>query len=69
MAKSNRHTGSKFDEFLKEDGIFDEVQTRALKRALTEQIEESMRVANLTKLEMAKKMATSLSETMNSKRS
>jgi len=41
MAKSNRHTGSMFDEFMKEDGIFDEVQARALKRALTEQIAEN----------------------------
>ena len=62
MAKSNRHTGSMFDEFLKEDGTFDEVQARALKRALTEQIAESMQVANLTKPEMAKKMATSRSQ-------
>ena len=62
MGKSNRHTGSTFDEFLKGEGIFDEVQARALKRALTEQLEESMQVANLTKLEMARKMATSRSQ-------
>lgn len=62
MAKSNRHTGSMFDEFLKEEGIFDEVQARALKRALTEQIAESMQLANLTKPEMANKMATSRSQ-------
>ncbi len=62
MARSNPHTGSRFDDFLKDEGIFDEVQARALKRALTEQLEESMEVANLTKLEMAKKMATSRSQ-------
>ena len=62
MARTNPHTGSRFDDFLKEEGIFDEVQARALKRALTEQLEESMQVANLTKLEMAKKMATSRSQ-------
>ena len=62
MARSNPHTGSTFDEFLKEEGIFDEVQARALKRALTEQLEESMQVAKLTKLEMARKMATSRSQ-------
>src|SRR5215470_10367069 len=32
MTKGNRHTGSTFDDFLKEEGIFDEVQARALKR-------------------------------------
>ena len=62
MAKSNPHTGSTFDEFLKEEGIFDEVQARALKRAITEQLEESMEVAKLTKIEMARKMATSRSQ-------
>ena len=54
MAKNNPHTGSRFDDFLKTERIFDEVQARALKRALTEQLEESMQVAKLTKLEMAK---------------
>ena len=62
MAKPNRHTGSNFDDFLKDEGIFDEVQARSLKRALTEQLEESMEDAKLTKLEMAKKMATSRSQ-------
>jgi antitoxin HicB len=62
MARSNPHTGSTFDEFLKDEGIFDEVQARALKRAITEQLEESMQAAKLTKLEMARKMATSRSQ-------
>ena len=34
MAKRNVHAGSRFDEFLKEEGIFEEVQAKALKRAL-----------------------------------
>jgi len=51
MAKRNVHTGSRFDEFLKEEGIFEEVQARALKRALAEQLEDSMQAANLTKLD------------------
>ena len=62
MAKRNPHTGSRFDDFLKEEGIFDEVQAKALKRALAEQIEESMTAAKLTKLEMARKMETSRSQ-------
>jgi predicted XRE-type DNA-binding protein len=62
VAKGNPRTGSSFDDFLKDEGIFDEVQARALKRALTEQLEESMQSANLTKLEMAKRMATSRSQ-------
>ena len=62
MAKSNVHTGSRFEDFLKEEGIFEEVQAKALKRVLAEQIEESMQAARLTKLEMARKMATSRSQ-------
>ena len=53
MARINPHTGSRFDDFLKEDGVFDQVQARALKRALAEQLEDSMRHAKLTKLQMA----------------
>ena len=62
MAKRNPHTGSKFDDFLKEEGIFEEVQARALKRALSEQLEDSMQTAKLTKIDMAKRMATSRSQ-------
>lgn len=62
MAKRNPHTGSNFDDFLKDEGIFDEVQAKALKRALAEQIEDSMQAAKLTKLAMAEKMATSRSQ-------
>jgi hypothetical protein len=62
MAKSNPHTGGRFDDFLKEEGIYDEVQARALKRALAEQIGESMQAASLTKTAMAAKMSTSRSQ-------
>ena len=45
--KVNPHTGSSFDDFLKEDGIYEEVQARALKRALAEQLDdETMRQLN-----------------------
>lgn len=62
MAKRNPHTGSSFDDFLKDEGIFEEVQAKALKRALAEQLEEGMQAAKLTKLGMAKRMATSRSQ-------
>jgi hypothetical protein len=41
-AKPDPRTGSRFDDFLKEEGMFEEVQAKALKRALAEQLEESM---------------------------
>jgi len=62
VARRNPRRGASFDEFLAEEGILEEVQARALKRALAEQIEDSMQAARLTKLEMARKMATSRSQ-------
>ena len=65
MAKSpaaNPHVGSNFDDFLKEEGIFEDVQARALKRALAEQLDDAMQAINLTKVCMAQRMATSRSQ-------
>lgn len=60
--KPNPHTGSSFDEYLVEEGIFEEVQAKALKRALAEQLEEAMVAAKLTKIRMAEQMKTSRSQ-------
>ena len=38
MAKRNPHVGSSFDDFLKDEGMFEEVQAKALTRTLAEQI-------------------------------
>ena len=62
MAKRNPHSGSSFDDFLKDEGMFEEVQAKALKRALAEQIEDSMLAANISKVRMAQLMATSRSQ-------
>lgn len=62
MAKRNPHTGSKFDDFLKQENLFEEVYAKALKRALAEQIGDGMESAKLTKMAMAEKMATSRSQ-------
>lgn len=62
MKKLNPHSGSDFDDFLKDEGIFEEVQAKALKRVVAEQIEDSMEAAKLTKMAMADKMATSRSQ-------
>ena len=62
MAKSNPHAGSRFDDFLKEEGIFEAVQAKALKRALAEQLEECMQAADISKVKMAELMSTSRSQ-------
>ena len=39
--KPAKGKGSRFDDFLKEEGIYDEVQSRALKRASAEHVAET----------------------------
>jgi antitoxin HicB len=62
MRKGNKHRGSDFDDFLRDEGIFDEVQATALKRALAEAVEEAMKEGNLSKVEVARRMGTSRSQ-------
>ena len=58
-AKRNPHLGSNFDDFLKEDGIYEAVQTTAMKRILAMQLADAMKECDLTKVEMARRMRTS----------
>jgi predicted XRE-type DNA-binding protein len=62
MPKDNRHRGSSFDDFLREQAIFDDVQAAAVKRALAEAVAEAMQEAKLSKIEMARRMGTSRSQ-------
>lgn len=62
MRKVNRHRGSRHDALLEEDGHRDEVHVAALKRAVSEAIEEGMLKAQLSKVEMARRMRTSRSQ-------
>ena len=55
----NHHLGESFDSFLKNEGIYERVQTTAIKRVLAMQLEEAMKEQNLTKVEMARRMKTS----------
>lgn len=60
MSKSkNPHIGGSFDDFLKEEGILEEVQTTAIKRVLAWQLGEAMKAQKISKVEMAKRMETS----------
>ena len=54
--------GSSFDDFSKEEGIYEEVTAGAVKRLLARQIEEAMRTGAVTKSEMARRMKTSRSQ-------
>ena len=51
--------GSNFDDFLKEEGLYEQTTAAALKKVLALQIEEGMKAQQLTKTAMAKRMHTS----------
>ena len=54
-----KHRGTDFREFLAEDGILEEVEGRALKRALALQLAKLIEQKSLSKGEMALRMKTS----------
>jgi predicted XRE-type DNA-binding protein len=51
--------GDKFDDFMKEQGLYDEAKELAAKKLLAFQLEQAMKSQNLTRAYMAKKMNTS----------
>ena len=62
MAIRNKHRGSSFDQFLKEQGLYEDVQAAAVKRAVSEAIGDGMLRSGLSKQAMAKRMRTSRSQ-------
>ena len=57
--KRKGRIGSSFDEFLKEEGIYEEVTARAIKRVIVHQLDTLMQDEGLTKTELARRMQTS----------
>ena len=51
--------GSSFDDFLKEDGIYEGVTARAIKSVLVRQLDELMRREAISKTQLAIRMKTS----------
>lgn len=56
---NRKHLGSNFDDFLKEENLYEQVQAVAIKRVITYQIAQEMKKKKLTKTEMANRMKTS----------
>jgi antitoxin HicB len=56
---NKKHMGSKFDDFLEEENLLEQVQAAAIKRVIAYQIAEEMKRNKLTKTEMANRMKTS----------
>jgi antitoxin HicB len=57
----NKHLGSNFDDFLREEETLEDTTAVAIKRVLAYQIQEEMKQRNLSKAVLAKKMKTSRS--------
>ena len=59
---SRKHMGSSIDDFLKEEGIFDESQAQAVKEVVAWQLAEEMRKKKISKARMAAMLKTSRSQ-------
>jgi len=56
---ANKHIGSSFDDFLREEGVLEEFQARAIKEVIAWQLEQAMKVRKLSKRKLALLMHTS----------
>ena len=59
MSGKNQHWGSTLEDFLHEEGIYDEAKTEAATRIISRQIAEEMRKRGISKTQMAEQMHTS----------
>jgi antitoxin HicB len=55
----NTAIGSSLEDFLKEEGIYEECRTKAVKEVLAWQLQQFMQEKGLSKAEMAQRMQTS----------
>ena len=58
---TSKHIGQTFDQFLQDNGIYEEVQLLALKKTISHQIKMLMHKENIKKTELAHRMGTSRS--------
>lgn len=55
------HVGQDFDEFLREEGMYEEVTLAALKESVADMLRVEMEKKDINKVEMAERMGTSRS--------
>lgn len=55
----NKHIGSSFENFLKEEGIHEVATSLGIKRAIAWQLAEAMKAKKISKAEMARRLKTS----------
>jgi len=56
---SKKHMGSSIDDFMKDEGIFEEAQTQAIKEVVAWQLAEAMKKQKISKNKMAILLKTS----------
>ena len=59
---SKKNLGSSIDDFLKEEGIFEEAQTQAVKEVVAWQLAQAMKERKISKDRMAELLKTSRSQ-------
>jgi antitoxin HicB len=59
---SKKNMGSSIDDFLKEEGIFEEAQAQAVKEVVAWQLAEAMKKQKISKNKMAARLKTSRSQ-------
>lgn len=59
---SKKHMGSSIDDFLKDEGIFEEAQAQAIKEVVAWQLAEAMKEKKISKNKMATMLKTSRSQ-------
>jgi len=62
MNATSPHFGSSLDDFLKEEGIFEQTQTRAIKEVIAWQLTQAMQEQAMSKTRMAALLQTSRSQ-------
>lgn len=55
----NECIGSSLEDFLREEGLYEEVEAAAIKKVVACMIEQSMQESRVSKSEMARRMGTS----------
>jgi len=59
---SKKHMGSSIDDFMKEEGVFEEAQAQAIKEVVAWQLAEAMKERKISKNRMAAMLKTSRSQ-------
>lgn len=59
---ANPHSGSDFDDFLREEDLYERVTEGAILRVVAWQLKQEMEASGITKVEMAARMNTSRSQ-------